>query len=118
MTIHRLVKEQNLRSYRPLRYLPLTPTHYQARCYWCWARSSWNHANCACTMFSDKSCFQLHPDDHRRRVRRHPGQGANPAFTIVHHTGPQPGIMVWRVIPFDSQILEAHLQYSGTSTPF
>ncbi|GFT99040.1 transposable element Tc1 transposase [Trichonephila clavipes] len=43
------------------------------------------------------------PDDHRRRVWRHPGQCADPAFTIALHTCPQTGVMVWGVISFDSR---------------
>ncbi|GFX57202.1 hypothetical protein TNCV_2964811 [Trichonephila clavipes] len=43
-------------------------------------------------VFSDKSRFQLCPDDHRRCVWRRPGQRA--AFTIARHTGNQLGVMV------------------------
>ncbi|GFV54994.1 HTH_Tnp_Tc3_2 domain-containing protein [Trichonephila clavipes] len=35
MTIHRRLTEKNLRSYRPLRQLPLTPAHCRARVLWC-----------------------------------------------------------------------------------
>ncbi|GFT23097.1 hypothetical protein TNCV_1858421 [Trichonephila clavipes] len=45
-------------------------------------------------VFSNESCFQLCPDDHRRRVWRRPGQHADNAFTIVRDTGPQLGVMV------------------------
>ncbi|GFX36463.1 transposable element Tc1 transposase [Trichonephila clavipes] len=55
------------------------------------------------TVFSDESRFQLCPDDHRRRVWRRPGQRADPAFTIAHHTGSQPGVLVWGAISFDSR---------------
>ncbi|GFS51579.1 rab-like protein 3 [Trichonephila clavipes] len=51
----------------------------------------------------DESRFQLYPDDHRRRVWRRPGQRADPAFTIARHTGPQPGVIVWSAIFFDSR---------------
>ncbi|GFT90485.1 transposable element Tc1 transposase [Trichonephila clavipes] len=40
-------------------------------------------------LFSDESHFQLCPDDHRRRVWRHPGQGADPAFTIAGYKAQQ-----------------------------
>ncbi|GFV43190.1 transposable element Tc1 transposase [Trichonephila clavipes] len=73
-------------------------------------------------VFSDDSCFQLCPDDHRGRVWRSPGQRADPAFTIARHTGPQPGVIVWSAISFDSPtplvVIRAHLQHSGTSTTF
>ncbi|GFS72579.1 transposable element Tc1 transposase [Trichonephila clavipes] len=67
-----------------------------------------------------ESRFQLCPDDHRRRVWRRPGQWADPAFTIVRHTGPQQGVMVWGAICFEAEplwlSLEDHLQNIGTST--
>ncbi|GFY22489.1 uncharacterized protein TNCV_2177501 [Trichonephila clavipes] len=37
---------------------------------------------------SNKSRFQLYPDDHRRRVWRRSGQCADLAFTIARHTRP------------------------------
>ncbi|GFU30447.1 HTH_Tnp_Tc3_2 domain-containing protein [Trichonephila clavipes] len=84
--------------------------------------SCWNHAEWRRIVFRDESCFQLRPDDNRRRVWRLPGQRADPAFTIAHHTGPQPGVMIW--VPFlltaglRWSSLEAHLQHNCTSTPF
>ncbi|GFS68379.1 uncharacterized protein TNCV_3000601 [Trichonephila clavipes] len=46
--------------------------------------------------------LQLCPDDHRRRVWRRPGQRADPAFTIARYTVPQPGVLVWGAVSFDS----------------
>ncbi|PRD21377.1 UNVERIFIED_CONTAM: hypothetical protein NCL1_51885 [Trichonephila clavipes] len=59
---------------------------------WCLARSGWNHADWGRTVFSDESCFQLCPDDHRRCVWRRSGQRAEPAFTIACPTRLQQGI--------------------------
>ncbi|GFW76369.1 HTH_Tnp_Tc3_2 domain-containing protein [Trichonephila clavipes] len=99
MTIHRRLIEQNLRSYRPLRHLPSTPP-----------------------LFSDESRFQLCPDDYRGRVWRSPGQRADPTFPIARHTDPQPGVIVWGTLSFDSRtplvVIRAFLQHSGTSTTF
>ncbi|GFY05581.1 HTH_Tnp_Tc3_2 domain-containing protein [Trichonephila clavipes] len=53
MTIHKRLIEQNLLSYRPLRLLPLMPAHNRARLQWCFAASSWNHADWGCIVFSD-----------------------------------------------------------------
>ncbi|GFT26242.1 transposable element Tc1 transposase [Trichonephila clavipes] len=73
-------------------------------------------------MFSDKYRFQLCPNDNQGRVWRSPGQCAYPAFTIAHHKGPQPGVIVWGAISFDSRsplvFIRAHLQHSGTVTTF
>ncbi|GFT78142.1 uncharacterized protein TNCV_837511 [Trichonephila clavipes] len=75
-------------------YLPLTSAHRRARLLLCFARSGWNHADCRRIAFSDEFRFQLYPDDHGRRVWRHPGQRADSAFTIARHTCPQPGVML------------------------
>ncbi|GFX61079.1 HTH_Tnp_Tc3_2 domain-containing protein [Trichonephila clavipes] len=87
-TIHRQLMEQNLRSYRPLHHLPLTPAHCRARLQWCLALSGWNPAEGGFIVFSEESRFQMCPDDHRKRVCRPPGQCDDPAFTISRHTGP------------------------------
>ncbi|GFX61146.1 transposable element Tc1 transposase [Trichonephila clavipes] len=76
------------------------PGHCRVRLQWCLAQSGWNHAYWGCIVFSDESCFQLCPDDRRRR----PWQCADPASTIVRHTGPQPG-MLCDPISFDRQTL-------------
>ncbi|GFV58424.1 uncharacterized protein TNCV_4035991 [Trichonephila clavipes] len=86
MTIHRRLIEQHLLSYRPLRHLP---SYGRAYLQWCMARSGYNHADWGRIVFSDKSRFQLCPDDHRRPVWERPGQRADPAFTIACHKGPQ-----------------------------
>ncbi|GFV60792.1 transposable element Tc1 transposase [Trichonephila clavipes] len=69
----------------------------------CLARSGWNHTDWERIVFSDEYRFQMCPDDHRKRARRRPGQRADPAFTIAHHTGPLPEAMVWGAISFDSR---------------
>ncbi|GFT33912.1 HTH_Tnp_Tc3_2 domain-containing protein [Trichonephila clavipes] len=119
-TNHRRLIGRNLRSYRPLRNLSLTPAHCRAILQWCLTRSGWNHADWGCRVFSDESHFQLCPDNHRRRVWRRLGQRADPAFPIACHISPQPGVMVWGTISFDSlwASLSEPLQHSGTSTTF
>ncbi|GFV36119.1 hypothetical protein TNCV_4964671 [Trichonephila clavipes] len=59
MTIHRRLMERNLRSYRPLRHLPLTPAHCRAISQWFLSGSGWNHADCGSVVFSSESSFQL-----------------------------------------------------------
>ncbi|GFU92568.1 HTH_Tnp_Tc3_2 domain-containing protein [Trichonephila clavipes] len=122
ITIHAPLIKHHLNLYQPLRHLPLTPAQCQVRLRWCLAQLGRNHADWGRIVFSDKSRFQLCPDDHRRRVRRRPGQRANPVFTIARHTGCQPGVMVWGTISFEAGplwlSLEAHLQPKGASTTF
>ncbi|GFT75864.1 HTH_Tnp_Tc3_2 domain-containing protein [Trichonephila clavipes] len=122
MTIHRWLIERNLRSYRPLHYLQLMPAHCQTRLQWYLARSSWNQADWGRMVFSDESRFQLRPDDHQRRVWRHPGKSAEFAFTIAYHTAHQPRVMVWGAISFENWIslvvIRGTLEHNNTSTTF
>ncbi|GFV95664.1 hypothetical protein TNCV_2009811 [Trichonephila clavipes] len=53
-------------------------------------------------VFSDKSRFDLCPDDHQRRVWRRSGQRADPAFTIARRTGPQPAVVISGAISFEA----------------
>ncbi|MBJ5505542.1 hypothetical protein JGG47_23530 [Salmonella enterica subsp. enterica serovar Derby] len=39
--IHRRLRERNIRSRRPLRRLPLDPTHRRQRLQWCRERAAW-----------------------------------------------------------------------------
>ncbi|GFW36382.1 transposable element Tc1 transposase [Trichonephila clavipes] len=98
------------------------PANCRARLQCCLNRSGWNQANWGHIVFRDESHFHLCPDDHRRHVWRRPGQRADPAFTIAHHTDPQQGVMVWGALSFEAgplwSSLEAHLQHIGTSTAF
>ncbi|GFV50215.1 HTH_Tnp_Tc3_2 domain-containing protein [Trichonephila clavipes] len=59
ITTHRRQIEQNLHSYRPLRPLPLTPTHCRDKLQWCLAVSDWNHADWERIVFSDESRFRV-----------------------------------------------------------
>ncbi|GFX34974.1 transposable element Tc1 transposase [Trichonephila clavipes] len=63
-------------------------------------------------VLSDKSRFQLCPDDHRGRVWRSLGQRADPAFTIARHTYPQPELIAWGAISFDSRTLWLSLEHT------
>ncbi|GFW68558.1 uncharacterized protein TNCV_529131 [Trichonephila clavipes] len=46
---------------------------------------------------------ELCPENPRRRVWRHLGQRAYSVFTIARDTSPQPGVVVWGAISFDSR---------------
>ncbi|GFW09221.1 hypothetical protein TNCV_2101751 [Trichonephila clavipes] len=86
----------------------------------CWQEWEENDRFQRHDVFSDESDFQLGHDDHRGRVCRSPEQRADSAFNIARPTGPQPEVIVWYTIYFDSQtllvIIRAYLQHSSTST--
>ncbi|GFX43235.1 transposable element Tc1 transposase [Trichonephila clavipes] len=76
-TISRHLAEENLKSKRPFRALPLTPEHRQLLLQWCQARSMWNVTDWQKVVFSDESRFVLGTDDNRVRVWRRPGPFLN-----------------------------------------
>ncbi|GFY20967.1 transposable element Tcb2 transposase [Trichonephila clavipes] len=75
-TISKYLAEENLKSKRPLRALPLTPEHWQLRLQWCQARSMWNVTDWQKVVFSDESRFVPH--------------------TVLRHTAHTAGVMAAR----------------------
>ncbi|GFT86354.1 hypothetical protein TNCV_3258761 [Trichonephila clavipes] len=61
----------------------LVPTAMPPDTYACTLSSQMNQVGIKLTGVSDESRFQLCPDDRRIRVWRHPGQHADPTFTIA-----------------------------------
>ncbi|GFY34077.1 transposable element Tcb2 transposase [Trichonephila clavipes] len=71
-TIQRHLAERHLGSQRPLRVLPLTPTHRHLRLEWCHARGNWTAAEWNQAVLNDESRINLDSDDNRVRVWRSP----------------------------------------------
>ncbi|GFX77716.1 transposable element Tcb1 transposase [Trichonephila clavipes] len=99
-TKRKYLAEGHLRSRRPLRLLPLTPTHRRLRLEWCRARGNWTAAEWNQVVFSDESRLNLSSDDNRVRVRKLRGERLNSAFTLQRHTTPTAGVMVWGTIAY------------------
>ncbi|GFW79328.1 transposable element Tcb2 transposase [Trichonephila clavipes] len=89
----RHLAEGHLESRRPLRGLPLTPTHRRLRLEWCHARGNYSAAE----WNQVESRFNLSSDDNRDRVWRPRGEFLNPAFALLRHTAPTTGVMTSRV---------------------
>ncbi|GFX98484.1 transposable element Tcb2 transposase [Trichonephila clavipes] len=85
-TIRRRLAEGHLGSLRPLRVLPLTPTHRSLRLEWCRARRNWTAAEWNQVVFSDESRFNISSDDNRIHVWRPHGERVNPAFVLQRHS--------------------------------
>ncbi|GFV37183.1 transposable element Tcb2 transposase [Trichonephila clavipes] len=68
LTLRRRLSEGHLGSRRPLRVLPLTPTHRRLRLKWYRARGNLTAAEWNQFVFSDESRFNLSSDDNRVRV--------------------------------------------------
>ncbi|GFV95287.1 transposable element Tcb2 transposase [Trichonephila clavipes] len=102
-TIRRRMAEGHLGSRRPLRELPLTPTHRRFRLGWYWARGNWTAAEWNQVVFSDESRFNLSSDDNCVRVWRPRGERYNPVFALRRHTAPTAGVMVWGAIAYNTR---------------
>ncbi|GFV67645.1 transposable element Tcb2 transposase [Trichonephila clavipes] len=92
-TIRRRLAEGHLGSRRPLRVLPLTPTHRRLHLEWCRALGNWTAAEWNQFVFSDESRFNLSSDDHHVRVWRPRGECLNPAFALQRYTAHTAGVM-------------------------
>ncbi|GFW00620.1 transposable element Tcb1 transposase [Trichonephila clavipes] len=97
-TIRRGRAEGHLGSWRPLRVLPLAPTHRRLRLEWCHARGNWTAAEWNQVVFSGESRFNLSSDNNRVHVWRPRGERLIPAFVLQRHTAPTAGVMVWGAI--------------------
>ncbi|GFW14276.1 transposable element Tcb2 transposase [Trichonephila clavipes] len=102
-TLRRRLSEGHLGSRRPLRVLPLTPTHRRLRLKWCRARGNWTAEEWNQIVFSDEFRFNLSSDDHRVCVWRPRGERLNPAFVLQRHTAPTAGVMVWGAIAYNTR---------------
>ncbi|GFT28133.1 uncharacterized protein TNCV_645141 [Trichonephila clavipes] len=52
-------------------------------------------------VFSDEIRFYLGASNGRELIRRGPGERLKPTYLRQRHTGPTPGVMVWRVTFYD-----------------
>ncbi|GFU86162.1 transposable element Tcb1 transposase [Trichonephila clavipes] len=102
-TIRRRLVEGHLGSWRPLRVLPLTPTHRRLRLEWYRARGNWIAAKWNQVVFSDESKFNLSSEDNRVRAWRPRAERLNPTFAFQRHTAPTAGVMVWGVIAYTTR---------------
>ncbi|GFU75794.1 transposable element Tcb1 transposase [Trichonephila clavipes] len=82
-TISRHLAEENLKSKRHFRALPLTPEHQQLRLQWCQARSMWSVTDWQKVVFSDESRFVLGTDDNRVRVWRRPAYDSQSTLIVI-----------------------------------
>ncbi|GFY01728.1 transposable element Tc1 transposase [Trichonephila clavipes] len=119
MIIHIRLIEENLRSYRPLPHLPLTPACCRTRLQWYLARSVWNHTDWGRIVFNDESapnCVLKIIED----VSRNAQESVSILLLLLSlFTCSQPGIMVWDAISFDNRtplgVIRAHFLHSNLS---
>ncbi|GFU87218.1 transposable element Tcb1 transposase [Trichonephila clavipes] len=97
-TIRRRLHQNGLSAKSPLIVLPLTQNRHQ----WCYERRMWT-AEWNEVVFTDESRICLQHHDDRIRVWRHRGERMLNSCVMHHHTGPEPGIIVWGGIGYHSR---------------
>ncbi|GFV57974.1 transposable element Tcb2 transposase [Trichonephila clavipes] len=102
-SIRRHLAEGHLGSRRPLRVLPLTPTHRHLYLEWCHTRGNWTAVELNQVIFSDESRFNLTIDDKRVRVWNPRRERLNPAFALHRYTAPTNDVMVWDDIAYNTR---------------
>ncbi|GBM75879.1 Transposable element Tcb2 transposase [Araneus ventricosus] len=101
-TVTNQLLQGQLRARRPVACIPLTPNHCRLRREWCRARAHWRIKRRS-VVLSDERQFCLCASDGRVLVRRRTCERLQPTCLLLRHTGPTPGIMVWRAISYDSR---------------
>ncbi|GFU23306.1 transposable element Tcb2 transposase [Trichonephila clavipes] len=96
-TKQRRLAEGHLGSRRPLRMLPLTPTHRRHRFEWCRAQGNWTAAEWNQVVFSDEPRFNLSSDDNRVRVWI--PRGESPILPLLYSDTPLPQLVCWYGVP-------------------
>ncbi|GFT21509.1 transposable element Tcb1 transposase [Trichonephila clavipes] len=102
-TIRRCLAEGHFGSWRPLRVLPLTPTHRCLPLEWCHVQGNWTAKEWNQVVFSNESRFNLSSDDNCVRVCRSRGERLNPTFALQRHTALTDGVMVRGVIAYNTR---------------
>ncbi|GFW06283.1 uncharacterized protein TNCV_37571 [Trichonephila clavipes] len=94
-TVRICLLQEQLRARLPIACIPLTPSNcrlqqqwYQARAHW---RMEWRFIE-----FSNENRFYFGASDGLVFARRRPGECLKPNCLRPRHTGPTPGVMVWR----------------------
>ncbi|GFX61398.1 transposable element Tcb2 transposase [Trichonephila clavipes] len=100
--IRKHMAERHLGSRRPLRVLPLTPTHRRLRLEWCRALGNWIAVEWNQIIFSDESIFSLSSVDNRVNLGRPRGECINSAFTLQRQIAPTSGVKVWGAITYNT----------------
>ncbi|GFV68061.1 transposable element Tcb1 transposase [Trichonephila clavipes] len=100
-TIRRRLQQSGLSARRPLLGLPLTQNHRRLRLQLCNGRRMWAEELNE-VVFTDESRICLQHHDGRIRVWRHRAERMLNSCVMHRHTGPAPGIMIWRGIGYHS----------------
>ncbi|GFT02261.1 transposable element Tcb1 transposase [Trichonephila clavipes] len=97
-TVARRLHGGGLFARRPVRWVPLTPTHRRRRSLWCREHRNWRDNEWGRVLFTDESRFSLSSDSHRILIWRERGSRNHPSNIIERDRYGGRGVLVWRGI--------------------
>ncbi|GFV94734.1 transposable element Tcb1 transposase [Trichonephila clavipes] len=106
--------EGHLGLRRPLRVLPLTPSHQRLCLEWYRVQGNWTTAEWNQIVFRDESRFNLSSDDNHACAWRHRCERLNPVIALQRHTAPTASVMVRGAISYNTRSPLASIR--GTMT--
>ncbi|GFU67970.1 transposable element Tcb1 transposase [Trichonephila clavipes] len=86
-TVARRLHGGGLFARRPVRCVPLTPSHRRRRSLWCREHRNWRDNEWGRVLFTDESRFSLSSDSHRILIWRERGSRNHPSNIIERHRG-------------------------------
>ncbi|GFV17415.1 transposable element Tcb2 transposase [Trichonephila clavipes] len=98
---------------RPVRCVPLTPTHRRRRSLWCREHHNWRDNEFGRVLFTDESRFSWSIDSHRILIWRERGRCNHPSNIIESDRYGGRGVLVWGGIMLGSRT-DLHIFDAGS----
>ncbi|GFV47062.1 transposable element Tcb2 transposase [Trichonephila clavipes] len=102
-TMARRLHGGGLFARRPVRCVPLTPSHRRRRSLWCREHRNWRDNEWGQVLFTDESRFSLSSDSHRILIWRERGSRNHPSNIIERDRYGGHGVLVWGGIMLGSR---------------
>ncbi|GFS95700.1 transposable element Tcb2 transposase [Trichonephila clavipes] len=102
-TVARRLHGGGLFARRPVRCVPLTPTHRRRRSLWCREHRNWRYNEWRRVLFTDESRFSLSSDSHRILIWRERGSRNHPSNIIERDRYGGRDVLVWGGIMLGSR---------------
>ncbi|GFU72470.1 transposable element Tcb2 transposase [Trichonephila clavipes] len=112
-TVARRLHGGGLFARRPVRCVPLTPTHRRRRSLWCREHRNWRDNEWGRVLFTDESRFSLSSDSHRILIWRERGSRNHPSNIIERDMYGGRGVLVWGGIMLGSRT-DLHIFDAGS----
>ncbi|GFT47197.1 transposable element Tcb2 transposase [Trichonephila clavipes] len=112
-TVARRLHGGGLFARRPVRCVPLTPSHRRRRSLWCQEHRNWRDNEWGRVLFTDESRFSLSSDSHRILIWRERGSRNHPSNIIERDRYGGRGVLVWGGIMLGSRT-DLHIFDAGS----